>query len=161
MNAPKSYPWEILAPQLPIWVMIFGAKKLPALGERTQNSGTLQCIGTHFSPRDIQSNLTGPISGFRTSPKYMPRWPNLPQIAKKLTKNGSKKHFLASDGSKQFKLHEQNIIGVEASKLICLNPWNGFWTPRIDPEGSNIGKILLKIAQNGSKSSFVGSDGSK
>ena len=48
-----------------------------------------------------------------------------------------------------------------ASSLTCLNPWQGLGAPKIDPGGPKNGQKWPKMLQNGSKSSFEGSDGSK
>ena len=115
MSAPGSFPWEILAPQPPICVMIFGAK-MPhmaplhsALGEWTQykyyNCDNLERI-SHLRT----SNPTwwdklvdlGHSQNWPLGAKIGQKWP-------KLLKNGSKISFVGFDGSRRFKLNGKEL----------------------------------------------------
>ena len=61
-------------------------------------------------------------------------------------------------GSKSSNCLEKSINSMGAFSLTCLNPWQGLGAPKIDPKN---GQKWPKMHQNGSKSSFVGPNGSK
>ena len=52
------------------------------------------------------------------------------------------------------------MTGLGAYSMTCLNPWQGLGALRMGSGGKKIGKKMAQNAQNGSKSSFVGPEGS-
>ena len=161
MSAPGSYPWENLAPQLPICVMIFGAR-MPLTGtlHRTLSERRISANSVFGMKLDHNSIMISNL--LQTFQKFVTLQKKAPKKGAKQAKNGPKFNFSALTYQNRYKSLEKPWNASGTSNLTSFSQFQKVITLISIDFGAhkqkNSHNWSKKMCQHGPKDIFLGSD---